>query len=69
MLTNCEQKIMEIVMPQPFKTYSVRALSRLIKSSYALTYDSIMALIDKGLIRSEKIGKSLACRLNLSAKP
>lgn len=69
MLTHCEQKIMEVVLPQPFKTYSVRSISKLIKSSYALTYDSIKALINHRMIKAEKIGKSLACRVNLSADP
>ena len=69
MLTRCEQKIMEVLLPQPFKTYSVRCISKLIKSSYALTYDSIKALISNGVIKAGKIGKSLACHANLSSDP
>lgn len=69
MLTRCEQKIMEVVLPQPFKTYSVRAISKITASSYALTFDSMTTLIKKGLVRAEKIGRALACRANLSADP
>ncbi len=69
MLTKCEQKIVEAILPQPFKTYSIRKISKLIKSSYALTYDSVRALTNRNVIKAEKIGKSLACRLNLSAEP
>lgn len=67
MLTNCEQKIMGVVLPQPFKTYSVKHISTLIKSSYALTYDSIKTLLSKKLIKAKKIGNTLSCQLNLSA--
>lgn len=69
MLTRCEQKIMEVVLPQPFKTYSIKCISKLIKSSYALTYDSIKTLLSKKMIKADKIGNSLACQLNLSADP
>lgn len=69
MLTRCEQKIMNVVLPQPFKTYSVKHISKLIKSSYALTYDSIKTLLNKKMVNADKIGHSLACRLNLSADP
>ena len=54
-------------MPQPFKAYSVKKISILIKSSYALTYDSVKTLLDKKLVKAEKIGNALACRVNLSA--
>ncbi|PIO06112.1 hypothetical protein COT47_03475, partial [Candidatus Woesearchaeota archaeon CG08_land_8_20_14_0_20_43_7] len=54
---------------QPYKTYSIRNLSRLIKTSYALTYGSVQSLIKKKLINMEKIGNSSICRLNLSADP
>src|SRR3989338_5858976 len=69
MLTRCEQKIMEVVLPQPFKTYSIRGISRIIKTSYALTFDSMTTLIKKKLVKTEKIGRSLACKANLSADP
>jgi len=69
MLTNCEQKIMEVMLPQIYKAYSVRALSKLIGSSYALTYDSAMSLKSKKMIKAEKMGNTLACTLNLSADP
>jgi len=69
MLTRCEQKIMEVVLPLPFKTYSVKRISKLIKSSYSLTYDSIKTLLSKKVIKADKIGHSLACQLNLSADP
>lgn len=69
MLTHCEQRIIEVLLPQPFKTYSVNKISKLISSSYALTYDSTKTLRSKKLIKAEKIGNSLACRLNLSADP
>ena len=59
---------MEAVLPQPFKTYSVKRLSEIIKSSYALTYDSVQTLLEKKMIKAEKIGNSLACQLNLSAE-
>ncbi|MFH1439146.1 MAG: nucleotidyltransferase domain-containing protein [Candidatus Woesearchaeota archaeon] len=67
MLTSCEQKIMGIVLPQPFKDYSVRQISKRIKSSYALTHESIRSLIDKDMITARKIGNSLVCKANLSA--
>jgi len=69
MLTHCEQKIMEILLPQPFKAYSVKRISKLISSSYALTYDSTKALQRKNLIKAKKIGNSLACNVNLAAEP
>ena len=69
MLTRCEQKIMEIVLPQPFSVYSVKMISKLINSSYALTYDSVKTLLKKDIIKAEKVGNSLNCRLNLSANP
>ncbi len=69
MITKCEQKIMEVVLPQPFKSYSVRNLSKLINSSYALTYDSVKTLIKKGMIRTERIGTTISCRADLSADP
>lgn len=69
MITNCEQKIMEVLLPQPFNMYSIKKISELIKSSYALTYESIQSLIKKKLIKTKKIGNSLSCQLNLSAEP
>ncbi len=56
-------------MPQPFKTHSVKQISELIKTSYALTYDSIKTLLDKRMIKAQRMGNSLACQLNLSADP
>lgn len=69
MLTRCEQKIMGVVLPQPFKTYSIKHISKLIKTSYALTYDSIKTLLSKKIVKADKVGHSLACKLNLSADP
>lgn len=69
MLTACEQKIMGILLPQPFKSYSIKQTSELIGNSYALTYESVQSLINKKLIRTRKIGNSLSCQLNLSADP
>ena len=69
MLTNCEQKVMEIVMPQPFRSYSIKEISRLIKSSYALTHESVKQLVEKKTIKTKKIGNSTSCQLNLSANP
>ena len=66
MLTSCEQKIMDVVLPQPFKIYSIKEISKLIKSSYALTHESIKSLLNKKMIKAKKIGNSLACQLNLS---
>jgi len=66
MITSCEQKIMEVVLPQPFKAYSIKGISKLIKSSYALTHESIKSLLDKKMIKAKKIGNSLACQLNPS---
>jgi predicted nucleotidyltransferase len=60
---------MEIVLPQPFKSYSVKHISRLINSSYALTYDSMKNLLSKKLVKAKKIGNALVCQLNLSADP
>lgn len=69
MLTNCEQKIMEVLLPQPFQVYSIRKISEKIKTSYALTHESIQSLIKKKLIKTKKIGNSLSCQPNLSAEP
>jgi len=60
---------MEVVLPQPFKTYSMRQISKKIKGSYALTHQSIKSLLAKKIIKAEKIGNSLACQLNFSADP
>ncbi len=69
MLTSSEQKIMEVVLPQPFRTYSVKRISGLIRSSYALTHGSMKTLLEKKMIKARKIGHSWACQLNLSADP
>ena len=69
MLTLCEQKVMEVVLPQPYKTHSVRHISQLIGSSYSLTWDSTASLIKKGLVKAEKLGRTLTCNVNLSANP
>ncbi len=69
MLTKCEQKVMEILLPRPFLVFSVRQISKLIGKSYALTYESVKGLMEKKMIKVEKIGNSLACKLNLSASP
>ncbi len=67
MLTPCEQKIMELMLPCPYQQYSIREVSKRIRVSYALTYGSIHSLMQKNLIHVQKIGKSLICMLNLSA--
>ena len=69
MLTHCEQKIMELLLPQPFRFYSIKKISSLIDTSYALTYDSVRSLQKKEIIKAEKMGNVLACNLNLSANP
>jgi predicted nucleotidyltransferase len=69
MLTNCEQKIMEMLLPQPFRAYSIRQINIVIKGSYALTYQSVHSLTHKKLIKAKKMGNSLSCQLNLSADP
>ena len=67
MVTHCEQKIMEVLLQKPFATYSIKQISKLIKSSYALTYDSVKTLLSKKMLKAKKIGNSFACQLNLSA--
>ncbi len=69
MSKNCEQKIMEVLLPRPFEAYSVRKISRLIEVDYSLVYKSVKKLIEKKLIKVKKIGKSLSCQINLSANP
>ncbi len=69
MLTACEQKIMEVVLTQPFKAHSIKHISELIKSSYALTHESIKSLLNKKILKAKKLGNALACQLNLSADP
>lgn len=69
MLTQCEQRIMEVLLQQPFKAYSVRQLSKLIKNSYALAHKSVKLLLERKLAKATRIGNSLACRLNLSGDP
>ncbi|MBS3158916.1 nucleotidyltransferase domain-containing protein [Candidatus Woesearchaeota archaeon] len=66
MLTQCEQRIMEVLLPQPFKAYSVRQLSKLIKNSYALTHKSVNSLITRKMAAGNKVGNSIACRLSLA---
>lgn len=68
-MAHCEQKIMELLLPQPLKAYSVRQINKIIKSSYALTHKSINTLAQKGVIVTEKMGNSLLCHFNLSADP
>ena len=67
MSKNCEQKIMEVLLPMPFEAYSVRKISKIIKTDYSLVHKSIKKLIEKKLIKTKKIGKSVSCQLNLSA--
>lgn len=69
MNTDCEQKIMEVVLPQPYKNYSIRQMSTLIKRSYALTHAAVGSLVKKKMVITQRIGNSIACRLNLSAEP
>jgi predicted nucleotidyltransferase len=68
-LTNCEQRILEILLPQPFKEHSIRQLSVTTKTSYALTYESVQSLANKKAIKTKKLGNSVSCRVNLSADP
>jgi len=69
MLTACEQKIMGVLLPQPFKRYSIRQLSIQTKQSYALVHESVKALLNKKMILVERLGNALACQLNCSADP
>ncbi len=69
MLSTCEQKIMELLLPHPFRANSIRKISKLIKSSYALTYTSVQSLRTKRIIKVTKLGNSCACQPNLSADP
>lgn len=69
MSKNCEQKIMEVLLPVPFEAHSVRGISKIIKVDYSLVHKSVKKLIEKRLIKTKKIGKSLSCQLNLSADP
>ena len=69
MLTSCEQKIMDLLLPGPYEHYSIREISRRIKISYALVHTSINQLEHKNLIKVTKTGKSQLCAVNLSADP
>lgn len=69
MLTSCEQKIMNLLLPEPYSHHSIREISQRIKTSYALVHASILRLQDKGLIKIEKGGRSQLCAINLSADP
>ena len=69
MNTDCEQKIMELVLPQPYKAYSIKEISRLIKRSYALTHAAVNSLVHTKILRTQRIGNTIACHLNLSAEP
>lgn len=60
---------MEVLLPQPFKAYSIRQISTLIKTSYALVHQSVNSLIHQKIIKTKKIGNSRGCQLNLSAEP
>ncbi len=69
MLTSCEQKIMDLLLPEPYSHYSIREISRKIKTSYALVHASIIQLQDKSLIKIAKTGRTQLCAINLSADP
>ncbi len=69
MLTACEQKIMEVLLTQPFKEHSIKQINDLIKSSYALTHESVKSLLNKKMLKAKKMGNTIACQLNLSADP
>ena len=69
MSKNCEQKIMEVLLPEPFEVYSVRKISKIVKTDYSLVYKSVKELIKKELIKVKRIGKTLSCQLSLSADP
>ncbi len=60
---------MEVLLPMPFEAHSIRSVSKIIKVDYSLVHKSIKKLIEKRLIKTKKIGKSLSCQLNLSADP
>jgi predicted nucleotidyltransferase len=67
MSATCEQKVMEVLLPQPFKSYSIRQISELIKISYALVHQSVDSLTHKKIIKAKKVGNSWICQSNLSA--
>lgn len=46
------------------KQYTIRNISKQIKTTYKMTYRYIQKLIKEGLINGEKQGKSLLCRFN-----
>ncbi len=69
MLTSCQQKIMDLLLPGSYSHYSIREISKRIKISYALVHVSILQLKDKGLIKMTPTGRSQLCALNLSADP
>lgn len=60
---------MELVLPQPYKMHSIKEISKLIKRSYALTHAAVNSLVHTRVLLTQKIGNSIACRLNLSAEP
>jgi predicted transcriptional regulator len=59
MYTNTEQKILELLLPQPFESYSVRAISEKIRVDYSLVHRSVRALIKRNIIKEDRKGHLL----------
>lgn len=64
MLTKTDTKIIEFLIKNQQERFSIRELSRQIKTDYKLVYSSIKRLTEKKVINKEKHGKMELCTLN-----
>ncbi len=65
MLKRIELRILEFLFEDLTTGYSVLQISKRLKISYALTYNTIKLLISKRVVSSEAKGNSLLIRINL----
>lgn len=65
MLKKIELRILEFLFEDLTTGYSVLQISKRLKISYALTYNTIKLLISKKIVSSEAKGNSLLIRINL----
>jgi predicted nucleotidyltransferase len=63
MKTEC--KIIRLFLDER-QSFTIREISKKIRSDYRITHTAVQRLIDKDMLKVEKVGKSSLCHLNTS---
>lgn len=58
-----ENKIIKLLIESK-EAFTIRQISKKIKSDYRITYEAVQKLIKRGIMLKQTIGKSSLCRLN-----